>query len=182
MTYAEFRGRSAFARDELLRFAAGTLLEDAPRGFHSRLPMPPMLMVDRIVEMSAAGSRGRIVGERDVDPEDWYFACHFRGDPVQPGCLGVDGIWQLLGFYCAWQGALGRGRALGSGEIEFSGEVRPNHKRVRYEIDVVRYASLVASQSTVVVGDGRLYVDGEPIYTVKRAKVGIFQAIEASPS
>ena len=93
MTYAEFRQRTRFEKGELLRFADGRLLEDAPNGFRSRLPLPPLLMVDRIVEISSRGPRGRLVAERDVRPDDWYFACHFRGDPVQPGCLGIDGIW-----------------------------------------------------------------------------------------
>ncbi len=125
MTYAEFRRRAWFEKEELLGFADGQFLQDAPSGFRSRLPLPPLLMVDRIVEMSSSGNRGRMVAERDVRADDWYFACHFRDDPVQPGCLGIDGIWQLLGFYCAWSGALGAGRALGSGEIEFSGQIRP---------------------------------------------------------
>jgi 3-hydroxyacyl-[acyl-carrier protein] dehydratase / trans-2-decenoyl-[acyl-carrier protein] isomerase len=100
---------------------------------------------------------------------------------VQPGCLGVDGIWQLLGFYCAWKGALGTGRALGAGEIEFTGQIRPHHRLVRYEIDVVRYSELPASGSTLVIGDGRLLCDGEAIYAMRRAKVGIFQNIEYPP-
>jgi 3-hydroxyacyl-[acyl-carrier protein] dehydratase/trans-2-decenoyl-[acyl-carrier protein] isomerase len=178
VTYAEFRRRSRFEREELLRFADGRLLEDAPSGFRSRLPLPPMLMIDRIVEIFSNGGRGRLVAERDVRSDDWYFACHFRDDPVQPGCLGVDGVWQLLGFYCAWNGALGAGRALGSGEIEFSGQIRPHHRLVRYEVEVARYALLAASRFTVAIGDGRLLVDDRPIYAVKRAKVGIFETLD----
>jgi 3-hydroxyacyl-[acyl-carrier protein] dehydratase / trans-2-decenoyl-[acyl-carrier protein] isomerase len=178
--YAEFCARRDFSRDELVRFAEGTLLEDAPSDFRSKLPTPPMLMVDRILEIDRQGqNRGRMVAERDVHPDDWYFRCHFVGDPVQPGCLGVDGIWQLLGFYCARSGALGTGRALGSGEIEFTGQIRPTNQLVRYEIDVLRYTQLPASGATIVIGDGRLSVDGQPIYSVKRAKVGIFRNIEA---
>ena len=180
MTYAEFRSRRDFERDHLVRLAEGRLLDDAPSAFRSKLPTPPMLMVDRVTEISRAGThRGRVVAERDVHPDDWYFQCHFVGDPVQPGCLGVDGIWQLLGFYCAWAGALGTGRALGAGEIEFSGQIRPNNRLVRYDVDVVRYTQLQASGATIVIGDGRLSVDGQPIYSVKRAKVGIFRNIEA---
>jgi 3-hydroxyacyl-[acyl-carrier protein] dehydratase / trans-2-decenoyl-[acyl-carrier protein] isomerase len=180
VTYAEFCSRRDFTRDDLLRLAEGRLLDDAPSGFRSKLPTPPMLMIDRVTEISRQGThRGRIVAERDVSPEDWYFQCHFVGDPVQPGCLGVDGIWQLLGFYCAWAGALGTGRALGAGEIEFSGQIRPNNRLVRYEVDIVRYTQLLASGATIVIGDGRLFVDGQPIYAVKRAKVGIFRNIEA---
>lgn len=180
MTYAEFRERRRFAREELLRFAEGKLLVDAPSGFRSRLPTPPMLMVDRIVAIERTSrQRGRMIAERDVHPEDWYFACHFVGDPVQPGCLGVDGIWQLLGFYCAWNGAIGMGRALGSAEIEFSGQILPNHRLVRYEIDVVRYTELAASGTAMAIGDGRVLVDGKVIYDIQRAKVGIFRNLEA---
>src|SRR6185436_3510078 len=176
--YSEFRERSSFEREELLAFAHGRLFDDAPIGFDARLPLPPMLMLNRVVSVERSGARGRIVGERDVRLDDWFFQCHFLGDPVQPGCLGVDGVWQLLGFYCAWAGGLGFGRALGSGEIEFSGQIRPHHRLVRYEVEVVRYAALPASGSTIVIGDGRLLVDGEAIYAVKRAKVGIFEALD----
>jgi 3-hydroxyacyl-[acyl-carrier protein] dehydratase/trans-2-decenoyl-[acyl-carrier protein] isomerase len=181
LTYAEFRERRRFDRDELLRFAEGLLLVDAPSGFHSRLPTPPMLMIDRIVELERTSrTRGRLVAERDVHPDDWYFRCHFVGDPVQPGCLGVDGIWQLIGFYCAWNGAVGFGRALGSGEIEFSGQILQHNRLVRYEIDVIRYSELAASGVTMAIADARLMVDGELIYTVQRAKVGIFRSLERS--
>ena len=105
-------------------------------------------------EFSARRARGRIVAERDVRLDDWFFQCHFLGDPVQPGCRGLDGVWQLRGLYCAWRGALGSGRALGCGEIEFSGQIRPHDQVVRYEIDVVRYQDLASSGSAVVIGDG----------------------------
>jgi 3-hydroxyacyl-[acyl-carrier protein] dehydratase/trans-2-decenoyl-[acyl-carrier protein] isomerase len=177
MTYAEFRGRGHFERGHLVALAEGRLLDDAPSGFRSRLPTPPLLMIDRIVAIEGRGSRGRIVAERDVRPDDWYFGCHFVGDPVQPGCLGVDGVWQLLGFYCAWQGALGAGRALGSGEIEFAGQVEPHHRLVRTEVEVARCAALGASGTTIAIGDARLVVDGEEIYTIRRAKVGVFAAL-----
>jgi len=180
MKYADFRSRRDFAREDLVRLAEGKLLDDAPSEFRSKLPTPPMLMVDRVLEIERKSQqRGRLAAERDVHPDDWYFQCHFVGDPVQPGCLGVDGIWQLLGFYCAWNGALGTGRALGSGEIEFTGQIRPQNRLVRYEVDIVRYTQLPASGATIAIGDGRLYVDGEPIYAIKRAKVGIFKNIEA---
>ena len=177
MRYEEFLRRSSFEKDELLQFARGELLEDAPEGFRSRLPTPPMMMIDRILDLRSSGHRGEITAERDVRLDDWYFQCHFVGDPVQPGCLGVDGIWQLLGFYCAWKGAVGRGRALGCGEVEFTGQVRPQNRLVRYEIKVGRYTELPASGSTIIIGDGRLLVDGEPIYSIQRAKVGIFRDI-----
>jgi 3-hydroxyacyl-[acyl-carrier protein] dehydratase/trans-2-decenoyl-[acyl-carrier protein] isomerase len=178
LNYEEFRARSSFNREEVLALAHGSLLKDVPAEFNARLPLPPMLMVDRIDELSARRARGRIVAERDVRVDDWFFQCHFIGDPVQPGCLGVDGVWQLLGFYCAWRGALGSGRALGCGEIEFAGQIRPHDSVVRYEIDVVRYQDLPRSGSAVVLGDATVLVDGEPIYEIKRAKVGMFRGID----
>ncbi len=101
MKYSEFLSRDHFEKEELLAFANGTLCEDGPDGFITRLPLPPMLMIDRVIEIESNGNRGRIVGERDVHVDDWFFQCHFRDDPVQPGCLGVDGVWQLMGFYCS---------------------------------------------------------------------------------
>jgi 3-hydroxyacyl-[acyl-carrier protein] dehydratase/trans-2-decenoyl-[acyl-carrier protein] isomerase len=176
--YAEFRARDRFELRELLAFAHGTLVDDPPAGFTARLPLPPMLMLDRVVEISRRGNRGRVVGERDVRLDDWFFQCHFLGDPVQPGCLGVDAVWQLLGFFCNWAGGLGSGRALGCGEIEFFGQIRPHDRVVRIEIDVRRYAELPESGSAIAIGDARLLVDGEPIYSVLRAKTGLFRDID----
>ena len=112
-----------------------------PEAFAAKLPLPPMLMVDRIEEIRRERHKGRIVAERDVRLDDWFFQCHFLGDPVQPGCLGVDGVWQLVGFFCAWAGGMGTGRALGCAEVEFAGQIRPHDAVMRYEIDVVRYRS-----------------------------------------
>lgn len=175
MKYSEFLAAESFDKGDLLAFAHGTLLEDAPEAFAARLPAPPMLMLDRVTHLERRGNRGRVTAERDVHLDDWFFQCHFLGDPVQPGCLGVDGVWQLLGFYCNWAGGLGAGRALGCGEIEFFGQIRPHDAIVRYEIDVRRYAELPGSGSAIVVGDASLSVDDEPIYTIKRAKVGLFR-------
>ena len=177
MKYAEFQARDHFAHDELLAMAYGRLIEDPPAGFDARLPLPPMLMLDRITEIRREGNRGRIVGERDVRLDDWFFQCHFLGDPVQPGCLGVDAVWQLLGFYCAWAGGLGAGRALGCGEVDFSGQIRPRDVCVRTEVDVRRYTQLEKAGASMVIGDATLSVDGETIYQVERARVGTFQGI-----
>ncbi len=136
-----------------------------------------MLMVDRIAEIRRERHRGRVVAERDVRLDDWFFQCHFLGDPVQPGCLGVDGVWQLIGFFCAWAGGMGTGRALGCGEVEFAGQIRPHDAVMRYEIDVVRYQELAASGAAVAVGDATVAIDGDVIYTIRRAKVGIFRDI-----
>ena len=119
MTYEEFLARPHLTKEEILAMAYGRLIDDPPENFKTRLPAPPMLMIDRVVEMSANGRKGRIVGEMDIPLDAWFFQCHFTADPVQPGCLGVDAVWQLIGLYCTWRGAMGTGRALGSGEIEF---------------------------------------------------------------
>ena len=177
MTYEEFRARSFFDHDEVLAFGHGVMLEDAPEGFGARFPIPPMLMVDRVSLIESRGKRARIEAERRVRLDDWFFQCHFSGDPVQPGCLGVDAIWQLIGFYCAWMGGLGTGRALGCGEVEFSGQIRPPDEVVRYEIDIVRFSNLPKSGSCVAIGDATVLVDEDPIYTIKRAKVGLFRDI-----
>jgi 3-hydroxyacyl-[acyl-carrier protein] dehydratase/trans-2-decenoyl-[acyl-carrier protein] isomerase len=178
VNYAEFVQRSQFSKQELLAFAYGRLVKDPPEHFLSRLPTPPMLMVDRILEISAEKSRGKIVAERDVNLDDWFFQCHFNGDPVQPGCLGLDGIWQLLGFYCNWRGGVGSGRALGCGEVDFFGQIRPHDEVIRYEIAVRRYTELPTAGASMVVGDASLLVDGEEIYRVKGARVGLFRDID----
>jgi len=175
--YSEFQSRGEFNKEELLATSYGRLIDDPPAGFATRLPAPPMLMIDRINEIVRNGSKGRIVAERDIHLDDWFFQCHFIGDPVQPGCLGVDGIWQLLGFFCAWAGGLGSGRALGCGEVDFFGQIRPHNRLVRYEIDVRRYTELERAGASMVIGDATLLVDDEPIYTVKKARVGTFKGI-----
>lgn len=180
MKYAEFLARDHFEADELLAFSWGRLIDDAPAELTSQLPTPPMLMVDRIAEIRRNGRQGRIVAERAVRLDDWFFQCHFTGDPVQPGCLGVDAVWQLLGFFCVHAGALGSGRALGSGEIEFFGQIRPHDRLVRYEIDVRRYSELKASGSAIAIGDATVLVDDQPIYSIRAAKSGLFRRIAYS--
>ena len=176
MRYAEFLERASFTQPELLALSQGTLVSDPPEQF-VRLPAPPMLMIDRVVELRREGARGRIVGEQDIHLTDWFFQCHFRGDPVQPGCLGVDAVWQLVGLYCAAAGAAGSGRALGCKEVEFAGQIRPHDRVVRYEVDIRRFSRLEASGAAVAIGTARVLVDGEHIYTVKDAKVGMFRDI-----
>ena len=177
MTYQAFLQKKSFNFEELLAFVYGTLVTDPPEHFEARLPAPPFLMMDRITLLEADGRGGRIVAELDIRLDAWYFQCHFPGDPVQPGCLGVDAIWQLLGFYCIWRGALGTGRALGCGEVAFNGQIRPYNKCVRFEIDVRRYSHLKDSGASLIVGDGRIYVDDEQIATVSQARTGIFKDI-----
>lgn len=175
MTHAEFQARTEFARPELIAFAHGRLVDDPPAGFAARLPLPPLLMIDRIAAIRRDGSRGRIVAERDVRLDDWFFQCHFLGDPVQPGCLGVDAVWQLIGFFCAWRGGLGAGRALGCGEIAFEGQIRPHDRTVRYEIDVRRCTTYAATGATLAVADATVLVDDVPIYTLAQARAGLFR-------
>lgn len=176
VSYAEFLEKRSFSHDELLAISQGNFVADPPDEF-IRLPAPPMLMVDRVVEIERNGPRGRIVGEQDIEPDDWFFHCHFRGDPVQPGCLGVDAVWQLVGLFIAVAGAPGSGRALGCKEVEFAGQIRPYNRVVRYEVDIRRYSKLEASGSAVAIGTGKVFVDGEHIYTVRDAKVGMFRGI-----
>ncbi len=176
MTYQEFLNRRHFSKEELIAFAYGRLVDDPPAEF-SRLPAPPFLMVDRILDIDRRGNRGRMVAEKDVRLDEWFFQCHFNGDPVQPGCLGVDAVWQLLGFYCVCCGSEGNGRALGCKEVSFDGQIRPYNKVVRYEIEVRRYSVLQGGRTSLVIGTGIVLVDGEPIYNIRDAKVGIFTGI-----
>ncbi len=180
MTHEEFCARDHLTQQEILAMSYGRLIEDAPPEFTLRLPAPPMLMLDRVTEIERTGRRGRIVGEQDIAIDDWFFACHFTADPVQPGCLGVDAVWQLIGLYCSLRGAMGTGRALGCKEVEFSGQIRPHDKVVRYEVDIIRYQELPASGATIAIGDAKVLVDGVEIYKVDRAKVGTFLDIDYS--
>lgn len=177
MKYQEFIKKSSFSQAELLGLAHGTLQGDDFPADIGYPPLPPMLMIDRIVEISRDPTARKIIGERDVRIDDWFFQCHFRGDPVQPGCLGVDAVWQLLGMYCVASGALGSGRALGCKEVNFFGQIRPHNHLVRYEIDIRRYQCLPSSGTAVVIGTAKVLVDGEAIYEIRDAKVGTFPGI-----
>ncbi|HDS1218702.1 3-hydroxyacyl-[acyl-carrier-protein] dehydratase FabA [Stenotrophomonas maltophilia] len=160
----------AFNRDQLLASARGELFGAAA----GRLPNDPMLMFDRITDIREDGGphgKGMVRAELDIRPDLWFFGCHFIGDPVMPGCLGLDAMWQLTGFYLTWLGAPGKGRALGCGEVKFTGQVLPDAKRVRYEIDITRVINrkLVMAQS-----DARMYVDDREIYNARDLRVGLF--------
>lgn len=177
MKYADFRECQSFGLEQLIAFSYGTLVDDPPANFEARLPAPPFLMVDRVLSFSTVGRQGSIVAEQDIKLDAWYFQCHMPGDPVQPGCLCVDAVWQLLGFYCVWRGALGAGRALGCGEITFSGQIRPYNKCVRYDIEVRRFAQLKDSGASIAIGDGKVFVDNELIAHIKDARTGVFKEI-----
>lgn len=141
---------------------------------NAKLPLPPMLMIDRISHISETGglyNRGEIIADLDIHPQQWFFDCHFRNDPVMPGCLGLDAMWQLVGFFLGWSGSPGRGRALGVGEVKFSGQVTVDIKHVQYHIDMKR---IIRRNLTLGIADGRMLADGETIYHAKDLRVGLF--------
>jgi 3-hydroxyacyl-[acyl-carrier protein] dehydratase/trans-2-decenoyl-[acyl-carrier protein] isomerase len=177
MKYEEFRARESFNLEELIAFSYGSLVEDPPTDFDARLPAPPFLMVDRILSCKSDGRQGSLIAEQDIRLDAWYFQCHMPGDPVQPGCLCLDAVWQLLGFYCVWRGALGAGRALGCDEVSFNGQIRPFSKVVRYEIEVKRFSQLKESGTSIAVGNGQVFVDNELIALIQQARTGVFRGI-----
>ncbi|HEY2445368.1 MAG TPA: 3-hydroxyacyl-[acyl-carrier-protein] dehydratase FabA [Rhizomicrobium sp.] len=162
--------KPSFDLQGLLACARGELFGEG----NARLPLPPMLMFDRITRISESGgsqNKGEIEAELDVRPDLWFFKCHFQNDPVMPGCLGLDAMWQLVGFFLGWLGGLGRGRALGVGEVKFSGMVLPSAKLVSYYIDLKR---VIMRRLVVGVADGIMKVDGKVIYEAKDLRVGLF--------
>jgi len=175
MKYCEFLDLKVIKKEQLLAWSHQSLVEDAP-GLIPSLPSPPMLMFDRIINIEHDGKKGKITAEQDVNLDAWFFMCHFRNDPVMPGCLGVDAVWQLLGMYCALRGAKGSGRALGCKEVEFFGQVRPHDQVVTYDVEIRRYTEIQGT--SLVVGTGTVSVDGQAIYTVNDAKVGVFPDIQ----
>jgi 3-hydroxyacyl-[acyl-carrier protein] dehydratase/trans-2-decenoyl-[acyl-carrier protein] isomerase len=163
--------QNSFTKEELLSCSTGELFGPG----NSQLPAPNMLMMDRIVEIYETGGshdKGYIVAELDITPDLWFFACHFPGDPVMPGCLGLDAMWQLVGFFLGWSGGPGKGRALGVGEVKFKGQVLPTAKKVTYRIDLKR---VIKRKLFMGLGDGTVEVDGRVIYEAKDLKVGLFQ-------
>ena len=141
---------------------------------NAKLPLPPMLMLDRIAHIGEEGGtygKGQVRAELDIDPSLWFFDCHFAGDPVMPGCLGLDAMWQLVGFWLGWTGGEGRGRALGVGEVKFTGQVTPDVKHVRYEIDIKR---AIRRKLVLGIADGKMYADDVLIYQAKDLRVGLF--------
>jgi 3-hydroxyacyl-[acyl-carrier protein] dehydratase/trans-2-decenoyl-[acyl-carrier protein] isomerase len=145
---------------------------------NAQLPTPNMLMLDRITKIADSGGaygKGEIVAELDIQPDLWFFGCHFPGDPVMPGCLGLDATWQLVGFFLAWIGNPGHGRALGVGEVKFTGQVLPTASKVTYHIDIKR---VIARRLVLGIADGAVKVDDREIYTMKDLRVGLFTSTE----
>ena len=164
------RRKNSYSHEELIDCAKGGLFGPG----NAQLPLPPMLMFDRITNIQDSGGkydRGTMVAELDISPDQWFFLCHFAGDPVMPGCLGLDAMWQLVGFFLAWKGGLGHGRALGGNEIQFTGQVTPDKKLITYTVDIRR----VINRSLVMgIADATIQIDGEEIYSGKNLRVGLF--------
>ena len=162
--------QSSYTKEELLACGQGGMFGEG----NAQLPLPPMLMFDRIVSIAEDGGaydQGQIIAELDINPDLWFFDCHFTGDPVMPGCLGLDAMWQLVGFYLGWKGGPGRGRALGVGEVKFSGQVLPETKMVTYKIDLKR---VILRKLVMGIADATMSIDGREIYVAKDLRVGLF--------
>ncbi len=166
----EPKAKNAYSYDDLISCGHGELFGPG----NARLPLPPMLMFDRITTINDDGGafgKGEIVAELDINPDLWFFKCHFESDPVMPGCLGLDALWQLVGFFLGWSGGPGKGRALGVGEVKFSGQVLPDAKLVSYHLDLKR---VILRKLVMGIADGVMKVDGEPVYETKDLRVGLF--------
>ena len=164
--------KNKFDYEELISCAKGELFGTG----NPQLPMPPMLMIDRVTEISDDGgehNKGHVVAEFEINPNLWFFECHFEGDPVMPGCLGLDALWQLTGFNLGWREMKGRGRALGVGEVKFTGMVTPDIKLVRYEVNFTR---VIDRKLKLGMANGTMYADNEKIYSAENMKVGLFQS------
>ncbi len=162
--------KESYTKEELISCGRGEMFGKG----NAQLPLPPMLMFDRIVSITDKGGKynyGQIIAELDLTEDLWFFECHFQGDPVMPGCLGLDAMWQLLGFFLGWKGGLGKGRALGAGEVKFSGQVLPTSKKITYIIDLKR---VIMRKLVMGIADASMEVDGRLIYQANDLKVGLF--------
>ena len=162
--------QNSYTKEELITCAKGEMFGPG----NAQLPLPPMLMFDRIISINDKGgqfNKGQIIAELDVNNELWFFGCHFKGDPVMPGCLGLDAMWQLVGFYLGWKGGEGKGRALGAGEVKFSGQVLPKSDKVTYIIDLKR---VIIRKLVMGIADAKMLVDDREVYEAKDLKVGLF--------
>jgi len=166
---------SSFEREDLLKCGHGEMFGPG----NARLPVGNMLMMDRILEINETGGefgKGEIIAELDIHPDLWFFDCHFPTDPVMPGCLGLDAMWQIVGFYLGWKGNKGRGRALGAGEVKFTGQVLPSAKKVTYHVQLKR---VIERKLVMGIADATMTVDGREIYTAKDLRVGLFTSTDS---
>ncbi|HIQ07235.1 MAG TPA: bifunctional 3-hydroxydecanoyl-ACP dehydratase/trans-2-decenoyl-ACP isomerase [Thiotrichaceae bacterium] len=166
--------QSSFTKEELVQCGYGEMFGEG----NARLPVGNMLMMDRITHINDADGlhgKGSIIAELDIDPSLWFFDCHFPTDPVMPGCLGLDAMWQIVGFYLGWLGSKGKGRALGAGEVKFTGQVLPTAKKVIYRVDLKR---VITRRLVMGIADATMEVDGREIYTAKDLRVGLFMSTE----
>lgn len=170
-----FIPKQSYDYEELLACGRGELFGPG----NAQLPLPPMLMFDRITHVGESGGahgRGLITAELDIRPDLWFFECHFQGDPVMPGCLGLDALWQLGGFFLGWRGGPGRGRALGSGDVRFTGQITPDTRLVSYRLDLKR---VIMRKLYMGIGDGSIEADGRGIYSAKDLRVGLFETTDS---
>lgn len=166
--------QNSYSQEDVLASSRGELFGPD----RARLPAPNMLMLDRITHISDQGGKygkGELTAELDIHPDLWFFDCHFPDDPVMPGCLGLDALWQLTGFFLAWRGNEGRGRALGAGEVKFFGQVLPTARKVTYRLDISR---IIERKLVMAISDGSVEVDGREIYTAKDLRVGLFTSTD----
>lgn len=162
--------QNSFSKEELISCGNGELFGPG----NAQLPTDNMLMLDRISHISTTGGeygKGELIAELDINPDLWFFKCHFPGDPVMPGCLGLDAMWQLVGFFLGWKGNPGKGRALGAGEIKFTGQILPSASKVVYHLHLKR---VIERKLVMGIADGTVSVDGKEIYTAKNLRVGLF--------